>query len=89
MNLPLGLVFAVWFVLGTSLGFRGPNFVQSSDNESVRSDRLGLRTSVAKSDFATRRTARDCGKLEHFSSSNSELTQNLGSTGYLVDLSDF
>ena len=35
-----------------SLGFRGQNFVPSSDIKSVRSGRFGLRTYEAKSDVA-------------------------------------
>ena len=61
----------------------------SSDIWSVRSGRPGLRTSDGKSDFAVLAYNSRLRRVSTFLSSYLESTQNLGSIGCLVDLSDF
>ena len=75
--------------MGTSLGFRGQNFVPSSDIGSVRSGRHGFPTSDPEPDFTTWGYNSRLRRASTFLSSDSESTQNLGSIGYLVHLSDF
>ena len=71
------------------MGFLGQNFVPSSDIGSVRSGRHGVPTSDAETDFTVWAYNSQLRGAGTFLSSYSESTQNLGSTGYLVHLSDF
>ena len=75
--------------MGTSLGFRGQNFVPSSDIGSVRSDRHGVPTSDAELYFTTWGYNSRLRRASTFLNSDSESTQNLGSICYSVHLSDF
>ena len=61
----------------------------SSDIGSVRSGRHGVPTSDAETDFTVWAYNSRFWGASTFLSSYSESTQNLGSIGYLVDLSDF
>ena len=75
--------------MGTSLGFQDRNFVSSSNTGLVRSGRPGLRTSDVKSDFAALAHNSQLRRVNTFPSSESESTQDLGSSGFLADLLDF
>ena len=61
----------------------------SSDIGSVRSDRHGVPTSDGETDVTVWAYNSRLRGASTFLSSYSESTQNLGSIGYLVDLSDF
>ena len=75
--------------MGLSLGHMTQKFVRSSDIRSVRSGRPALRTYDAKFDFAALAYKSRLQGVSTFLSLDSESTQNLGFTGYLVDRSDF
>ena len=74
--------------LGTSEGFMGQKFVPSSDIASGRSGRPRPRTSDPKSNLAVLAYNYRLCRVSTFLSTYSESTQNLSSTGYMMDLSD-
>ena len=71
--------------MGTILGFWGQNFGRVR----VSGGRPGLRTSDAEFDFAALAYNSRLRAVSTFLSPDSESTQNVGCTGYFMDLSDF
>ena len=75
--------------MGTSLGFRGQNFMPSSDIGSVRSDRHGVPTSDGETNVTVWASNSGFRRDIIFLMADSESTQNLGSIWHLMELSDF
>ena len=75
--------------MNLTIGSRFRRRVVVSDIGSVRSGRHGVPTSDAEGDFTVWIYNSRLRGVSTFLSSYSESTQNLGSIGYLMDLSDF
>ena len=86
MDLNIGCRFRRRVVVWVQVWVFGSEFLPSSD---IGSGRHGVPTSDDEPYFSTWGYNSRLRRVSTFLSSYSESTQNLGSIGYLVDLSDF